>query len=41
MNASFHNLANLSELITQPAITYSKLIIETLEQGVNYVQSLQ
>ena len=41
MNASFHNLANLSELITQPAITYSKLTIETLEQGVNYVQSLQ
>ena len=22
---------------TQPAITYSKLTIETLEQGVNYV----
>ena len=25
--------------ITQPAITYSKLTIETLEQGVKYVQS--
>ena len=24
---------------TQPAITCSKLIIETLEQGVKYVQS--
>ena len=28
----------LTEL-TQPAITYSKLTIETLEQGVKYVQS--
>ena len=26
---------------TQPAITCSKLIIETLEQGVKYVQSYQ
>ena len=25
--------------ITQPAITFSKLTIETLEQGVKYVQS--
>ena len=24
---------------TQPAITYSKMTIETLEQGVKYVQS--
>ena len=24
---------------TQPAVTYSKLTIETLEQGVKYVQS--
>ena len=24
---------------TQPAITYSQLTIETLEQGVKYVQS--
>ena len=24
---------------SQPAITYSKLTIETLEQGVKYVQS--
>ena len=26
-------------LCSQPAITYSKLTIETLEQGVKYVQS--
>ena len=26
-------------LLTQPAITCSKLTIETLEQGVKYVQS--
>ena len=26
---------------TQPTITYSKLTIETLEQGVKYVQSSQ
>ena len=26
---------------TQPAFTYSKLTIETLEQGVKYVQSQQ
>ena len=26
-------------LLTQPAITCSKLAIETLEQGVKYVQS--
>ena len=26
------------ELSNQPAITYSKLTIETLEQGVKYVQ---
>ena len=25
--------------LTQPAITYSKLTIETLEQGLKYVQS--
>ena len=25
--------------ISQPAITYSKLTIETLEQGMKYVQS--
>ena len=28
-----------TSLTTQPAITYSKLTIETLEQGVTYVQS--
>ena len=27
--------------LAQPAITYSKITIETLEQGVKYVQSLQ
>ena len=27
------------ELVIQPAITYSKITIETLEQGVEYVQS--
>ena len=26
-------------ITTQPAITWSKLTIETLEQGVKYVQS--
>ena len=29
----------IKEYITQPAITCSKLTIETLEQGVKYVQS--
>ena len=29
----------VSPLITQPAFTCSKLTIETLEQGVKYVQS--
>ena len=28
-----------AEKLTQPAITCSKLTIETLEQGVKYVQS--
>ena len=27
------------EIIFQPAITYAKLTIETLEQGVKYIQS--
>ena len=31
----------LSMLYTQPVITCSKLTIETLEQGVKYVQSYQ
>ena len=31
--------AFVSTIITQPAITCSKLTIETLEQGVKYVQS--
>ena len=30
---------NVESHITQPAITCSKLTIETLEQGVKYVQS--
>ena len=30
---------NLSNQLSQPAITCSKLTIETLEQGVKYVQS--
>ena len=30
-----------NKLLIQPAITCSKLTIETLEQGVKYVQSLQ
>ena len=40
-NSVLHNsLMNwLQMLITQPAFTYSKLTIETLEQGVKYVQS--
>ena len=33
-----HNFKTL-RMITQPAITCSKLTIETLEQGVKYVQS--
>ena len=34
-NASF----GLKYIFTHPAYTYSKLTIETLEQGVKYVQS--
>ena len=35
-----NTLANMFDIIlTQPAITCSKLTIETLEQGVKYVQS--
>ena len=33
------NFSGTSDTITQPAITCSKLTIETLEQGVKYVQS--
>ena len=32
-------IAIIAPYITQPAITCSKLTIETLEQGVKYVQS--
>ena len=35
MRCCFHE----SETLTQPAITCSKLTVETLEQGVKYVQS--
>ena len=34
-------LQKWSTTFTQPAITCSKLIIESLEQGVKYVQSSQ
>ena len=34
-----HSLFPVHQEITQPAITCSKLTIETLEQGVKYVQS--
>ena len=32
-------LGKLLKELTQPAFTYSKLTIETLEQGMKYVQS--
>ena len=32
-------MVNMIDMITQPAITFSKLTIETPEQGVKYVQS--
>ena len=35
----FSFLMFLCSIAAQPAITYSKLTIETLEQGVKYVQS--
>ena len=44
-NALHMPLANVTSFVvqrpttTQPAITYLKLTIETLEQGVKYVQS--
>ena len=31
--------SHIIKTITQPEFTYSKLTIETLEQGVKYVQS--
>ena len=34
-----NNIVTLVVDICQPAITWSKLTIETLEQGVKYVQS--
>ena len=35
------NNKNIRTTFTQSATTYSKLIIETPEQGVKYVQSYQ
>ena len=32
-------MVNMIDMITQPAITFSKLTIETPKQGVKYVQS--
>ena len=34
-----NNLIGILIVLTQPAFTYSKLTIETLKQGVKYVQS--
>ena len=34
-----HSIFNFKKKTAQPAITCSKLTIETLEQGVKYVQS--
>ena len=41
INTFFFEILNKNQgnVITQPAITCSKLTIETLEQGVKYVQS--
>ena len=36
-----HTRLDLLQIVTQPAITCSKLTTETLEQGVKYVQSYQ
>ena len=33
------SMCKVSRLITQPPFTYSKLTIETLEQGKKYVQN--
>ena len=38
-NKELGSSINLPILLTQPAITYSNLTKETLEQGVKYVQS--
>ena len=37
--AIHHTFFFLNKVISQPAITCSKLTIETIEQGVKYVQS--
>ena len=37
-NKELGSSINLPILLIQPAITYSNLTIETLEQGVKYVQ---
>ena len=39
MYMSFTELKETVSVLTQPASTCSKLTIETLEQGVKYVQS--
>ena len=41
IRSSCHNvvMSNAKMIMAQPAITCSKLTIETLEQGVEYVQS--
>ena len=41
MQDRFRGLNSKQGGSTQPAFTCSKLTIETLEQGVKYVQSLQ
>ena len=39
MNYVVNNVNFLEQILTQPAITCSKLTIELLEQGLKYVQS--
>ena len=34
-----HGFLKILESLSQPSITWSKLTIETLEQGVKYVQN--
>ena len=41
MEKFLYNRDPRQERVTQPAVTCSKLTIETLEQGVKYVQSQQ
>ena len=39
INSYFLALSTQQQVLNRPAITYTKLTIETLEQGVKYVQS--